>query len=44
VPGPGSVALAPGVVGTPMVQPVWFPGQWAWNGYGWVWFPGHWGY
>ena len=23
---------------------VWVPGQWAWNGYGWVWYPGHWGY
>jgi hypothetical protein len=21
---------------------VWVPGQWAWNGHGWVWWPGHW--
>lgn len=20
------------------------PGQWAWNGYGWIWVPGHWEY
>jgi len=44
VPAPGSVAVVPGGVGTPMIQPVWYPGQWAWNGYGWVWVPGHWAY
>src|SRR5206468_727781 len=44
VPAPGSVAVTPGVVGTPVYQPVWYPGQWAWSGYGWVWVPGHWAY
>ncbi len=44
VPAPGSVAVAPGFVGTPVYQPVWYPGQWAWSGYGWVWVPGHWAY
>src|SRR5262249_19528717 len=44
VPSPGGVAAAPGVVGAPMVQPVWYPGQWVWNGYGWFWGPGQWAY
>ena len=22
--------------------PAWIPGQWAWNGWGWVWQPGYW--
>ena len=22
--------------------PVWTPGQWVWNGWGWVWQPGYW--
>jgi hypothetical protein len=22
--------------------PVWVPGSWWWNGYGWVWIPGYW--
>ena len=44
VPAPGVVVAAPGVVGAPVTQPVWFRGQWAWNGYTWVWIPGHWGY
>ncbi len=24
------------------IGPVWIPGRWAWNGFGWVWVPGHW--
>ncbi len=45
VPAPGVVAVTRGVVGTPVVaQPLWFPDQWAWNGFGWVWIPGHWGF
>jgi len=44
VTAPGTVVVSPGVVGTPVAQPVWFRGQWAWNGFGWVWIPGHWGF
>ena len=44
VPGPGGVAVAPRSVGTPVIQPAWYPSQWVWNGYAWVWVPGHWAY
>jgi hypothetical protein len=23
-------------------SPLWVPGYWAWNGFGWVWMPGYW--
>ncbi len=26
----------------PQPSPVWVPGTWAWNGFGWVWVPGYW--
>lgn len=45
VPVPSAVFVTPGVVGAPVVsQPVWVPGQWAWNGYYWVWVPEHWSF
>lgn len=25
-----------------VVQPIWVPGFWSWNGVQWVWAPGHW--
>lgn len=31
-----------GHAGTWWRAPIWVPGYWAWNGWGWVWFPGYW--
>src|SRR5215831_847252 len=28
----------------PWHGPVYYPGQWVWNGWGWAWTPGYWAY
>lgn len=30
------------VPGIPPSRPLWVPGLWVWNGFGWIWVPGHW--
>jgi hypothetical protein len=33
-----------GVIVSPAPTPVWVPGRWWWDGWGWRWTPGYWVY
>src|SRR5262249_59091049 len=42
--GPPAWGWAEPYVARPAPGPIYVPGQWTWNGWGWVWQPGYWSY
>src|SRR5262245_16430388 len=42
--GPPAWGWAEPYVAWPAPGPIYVPGQWTWNGWGWVWQPGYWAY